>query len=461
MDIPPQIELLDGFDGYIDVMDINQPIPVTMEQITGDNPPAFVSLIVKNHSPKLQNLDDYLINGNFPQNLIDLNCDNNLLTFIPLLPEETEFLSCNSNLISNFTSLPGSLQYIYCNNNQLSLLPEELPEELVILSCKRNKLVSLPRLDNLENLMNLECSHNQLTVLPNLPVNGLITLNCSNNRLQGLPNLPENLRELNCYKNTIFGLPDLPPNLKKLNCSLNQINSFPILPNSIEKLNISNNPIIGSIANINLPSALKKYYCHNCQITDLPINLPPLLEDFKCDNNVINNLPAVLPNGLKRFNCSNNKLTVLPNLPDSLKELYCKGNNFDDESINKIVAFYQRAIDNGFPETSPTFQEELDYFQIHRSKTFINTFDQTPQGPKGQFITNKQRLKLKSNPIPGRAMRKIMAYGNLPYPPTNNKSNNNPLGGKTRKKKSYKLYNEVRNKVSKRRASRRKKSLKK
>ena len=451
MEIPHQIELLDGFDGYIDVFDINHPIPVTLEQITGGNPPMFVSLIVKNHSPKLQNLDPYLINGNFPQNLIDLNCDNNLLTLLPTLPEETEFLSCNNNLITNFTSLPGSLQYIYCNNNKLSVLPQDLPEELVVLSCKRNKLVSLPRLDNLENLMNLECSHNKLSVLPNLPVNDvvLITLNCSNNRLQGLPNLPENLIELNCYKNTIFGLPDLPPNLKKLNCSSNNINGLPILPATLEKLNISNNPIIGSIANINLPSTLKKYYCNNCQITDLALTLPPLLEDFKCDNNAINYLPAVLPNGLKRFNCSNNKLSVLPNLPDSLKELYCRGNNFNDESINKIIAFYQRAIDNGFPITNPTFQEELDYFQIHRSKTFINTFDQTPQGSKGQFITNKQGLKLKSNPIPGRAMRKIMAYGNLPYPPTNTKSNNNPLGGKTRKK------------VSKKRQTRRKKSLKK
>jgi hypothetical protein len=465
MEIPHQIELLDGFDGYIDVFDINHPIPVTMAQITGDNPPMFVSLIVKNHYPKLQNLDDYLINDHFPGNLIDLNCDNNLLTLLPPLPEEMEFLSCNNNLITNFTSLPGSLQYIYCNNNKLSVLPQ-LPEELVILSCKKNKLVSLPRLDNLENLLNLECSHNKLTVLPNLPVNdlGLTTLNCSNNRLQGLPNLPENLGELNCYKNSIYVLPNLPTNLKKLNCSFNQINSLSILPNNLEKLNISNNPIIGSIANISLPSALRKLYCHNCQITDLPPILPSLLEDFKCDNNAINNLPAVLPNGLKRFNCSNNGLTVLPHLPDSLRELYCRGNNFDDESINKIIAFYQRAIVNGFPITNPTFQEELDYFQIHRSKTFINTFDQTPQGSKGQFITNKQGLKLKSKPIPGRAMRKIMAYGNLPYPPTSNKSNNNPLGGKTRKhilKKSYKLYNEVRKKVSKRRGSTRKKSLKK
>jgi len=130
MDIPPQIELLEGFDGYIDVMDINQPIPVTMEQITGDNPPAFVSLIVKNHSPKLQNLDPYLINGNFPQNLIDLNCDNNLLTFIPLLPEETEFLSCNSNLISNFTNIANANSFF----SGLDSLLQNGPKSLVNIS---------------------------------------------------------------------------------------------------------------------------------------------------------------------------------------------------------------------------------------------------------------------------------------------------------------------------------------
>ena len=438
MEIPPQLELLEGFNGYIDVFDIAHPIPVTMEQMNL-NPPMFVSLIVKNQIPKLQNLDAFLINSHLPPNLIDLNCDDNLITILPQLPEDMEFLSCNNNLITNLVGLPDTLQYLYCNNNKLSLLPEILPHELVILSCNRNKLVSLPQLDNLINLMNLQCSHNQLSFLPNFFIGevDLSTLNCSHNRLQGLPILPGNLRELNCYKNSIFGLPDLPANLIKLNCSYNQINGIPVLPASLEKLNISYNPIIGSIANIILPNSLKKFYCHNCQITNLPETLPNLLEDFKCANNAINYLPN-LPNGLKRFNCSNNNLTVMPDLPDSLRELYCRGNTFNDESINKIIAFYQNAIANGFPNTKPTFQEELDYFQIHRSKTFINAFAETPQGTKGQFISNNQGNKLKATSIPGRSMRKIMAYGNLPYPP----AKKNPLGGQTKKninKKSKKL----------------------
>jgi Leucine-rich repeat (LRR) protein len=438
---------LPDFNGYIDVFDIGNPIPVTMEQITGNNPPMFVSLIVKNHIPKLENLNAFLINGQLPPNLIDLDCRNNSISSLPPLPEGMEYLSCDDNLITNLISLPPSLQYLYCNNNQLTSLPKVLPEDLVILSCNGNQLVSLPQLDNLENLMNLECSHNQLSNLPDLPENdvGLNTLNCSYNILQGLPNLPNNLSELNCSNNSIFALTDLPASLKKLNCSYNQINGLSVLPDTLEKLNISYNPIIGSISNIILPASLKKFYCHYCQITELPTTLPNSMIDFKCSNNSIISLPN-LPNRLKRLNCSNNNLTVMPDLPDSLRELYCRGNNFDEQSINKIIAFYQRAIKNGF---KPSFQEELDYFQINRSKTFINAFGQFPQGEKGQTVSIGPGIAVKQKPFPGKAMKNILEKADLPLPPGN-------LGG-TKKRRVFKKKRTFK----KRKTCKRKKTLKK
>lgn len=427
----PQMNL-PNFNGYIDVFDIGHPIPVTIADITGPNPPMFLSLIVKNHLPPLQNLNAFLINGQLPPNLIDLDCRNNQISNLLPLPEGMEYLSCDDNLIINLPILPNTLQYLYCNNNEIVSLQENLPEELVDLFCNGNNLVSLPQLENLENLMNLSCSHNQLSNLPDLPNNnlGLRTLNCSHNSLQALPELPNNLTELNCTFNQIFVLPDLPANLIKLYCSNNQINDLPNLPATLESLYISHNNIIGSIANIILPESLRKFYCNNCQISDLPTTFHNRLKYFNCSNNDIESLPNVLPNRLKIFNCSNNNLTVMPDLPNSLRELHCRGNHFDDISINKIIAFYNRAIASNFPQTIPSFQEELDFFQINRSKTFINAFGQFPQGEKGQTLSIGPGIAVKSKPFPGKAMKNILEKADLPLPPGN-------LGG-TKKKKTYK-----------------------
>ena len=442
---PPQLDLLQNFNGYVDVFDIFHPIPVTMEQMVG-NPPMFVSLTVKDQNPKLVNFDAYLINGHFPENLIDLDCDKNLIEVIPPLPDGIELLSCNTNNISNLSVLPDSLQYIYCDDNQLSSLPQPLPRELVQLTCNENNLNSLPNLNDLQNLKHLECNDNQLTQLPvfyesNDTASGLSELECAHNLLLQLPNLPSSLTKLNCSYNQIHVLPDLPTNLTKLNCSFNQLFGLPNLNVNLRKLNCASNPIIGSLANIVLPDSLRYFYCFNCQITNFPPTLPPRLKEFMCSHNPLVSLPN-LPDTLKILNCTDNGLTVLPDLPNSLRVLFCRGNNFDDQSINKIIAFYQRAIRDNYRVTNPTFQEELDYFQRNRTKTFYNTFAQNPIGQKGLKVDDGSGIPFRPKPIPSRAMENILVKAGLPLPPGN-------LGG-TKKRKVSKRSKTRRRKVSKR-----------
>ena len=256
---------------------------------------------------------------------------------------------------------------------------------------------------------------------------------------------------MNCSKNNIFVLPSLPENLIDLNCFYNKINNIPVLPIHLETLNISHNPIIGSISNINLPSTIVNFYCHNCQITDLPSNLPHNLKNFKCSENQISSLPTVLPNSLEKLNCSNNNLSVLPDLPNSLLELHCRHNKFDDESINKILGFYQRAINEGFQETTPSFEEELAYFQIPRSQTLINAFGQQPQHQPQSLQArniNKKVVTLKKKTIPNRSMLNISEYAGIPYPPPS-KNKSNPKGGKTKKKnKKIRKSNKIKTKKS-------------
>uniref|UniRef100_A0A6C0KPR1 Uncharacterized protein n=1 Tax=viral metagenome TaxID=1070528 RepID=A0A6C0KPR1_9ZZZZ len=85
-------------------------------------------------------------------------------------------------------------------------------------------------------------------------------------------------------------------------------------------------------------------------------------------------------------------------------------------------------IKNNYPRTMPTFQQELDFFQIPRSQTFINAFGQTPQHSKGQNISIDNNISVKKSSLPGQAMQNIFESAGLPYPPKK-------IGGKKKSKK--------------------------
>ena len=126
----------------------------------------------------------------------------------------------------------------------LTTLPDNLPQNLKLLSCHNNQLTTLP--DNLpQSLKELICGWNQLTILPdNLPQN-LKILSCHNNQLTTLPdNLPQCLQHLNCSYNRLTTLPNnLPQNLENLYCSNNQLTILPNLPTSLICINLQNNPL--------------------------------------------------------------------------------------------------------------------------------------------------------------------------------------------------------------------------
>ena len=118
----------------------------------------------------------------------------------------------------------------------------------------------------------------------------------------------------------------LPDSLEVLNCSINNLNTLPRLPNSLNELIVN--------------------------------------------NNLISNIPNLPPN-LEILDCTNNSLTSLPAFPDSLRQLYCRGNQLDEETISRVIQFYQKAIENNYPviPNHPTFKEELDFFSTRTSIT--------------------------------------------------------------------------------------------
>jgi hypothetical protein len=144
-----------------------------------------------------------------------LNCNNNKLVSLPVLPETLKILNCSRNNLTSLPTLPPNLKIFSCSENNLTSLPK-LPENIKMLYCNNNKLTSLPDLPT--NLDLLNCSSNKLTSLPILP-DSLEMLFCCANELTSLPILSSKLQALYCGNNKLMYLPDLPKNLLTLNCN--------------------------------------------------------------------------------------------------------------------------------------------------------------------------------------------------------------------------------------------------
>jgi len=244
--------------------------------------------------------------------LTSLNCGNNQLAVLPLLPLGLSYLNLQSNQFTVLPELPDGLTSLNCRSNQLTVLPE-LPGGLTILVCSYNQLTVLPELPN--GLTEFSCYSNQLTVLPELP-NGLTELNCHSNQLTVLPELPDGLTEFSCYSNQLTVLPELPDGLTSLLCRSNQLTVLPELPNGLTEFSCYSNQLT---VLPELPNGLTEFSCYSNQLTVLP-ELPDGLTSLYCFSNQLTVLPE-LPNGLTLLDCFSNQFTVLPDLPVSLTTL--------------------------------------------------------------------------------------------------------------------------------------------
>jgi Leucine-rich repeat (LRR) protein len=272
------------------------------------------------------------------KNLRSLDCHDNNLTDLSLLPSSLKWLNCNNNFLTSSVILPPSLEYFSCWLNQMTSLPN-LPSSLVSLSCWMNQLTNLPTLptslqvldanyNHITNLPSLtasltflSCSSNDLTNLPTLPTSIKI-LRCDNNLLTTLPNIPNSLTELNCNDNLLTSLPSLPSTLKILGCANNPIANLASFPLSLQDLNCSSNQLTFLPS---LPSSLQNLTCYNNSLTTLP-TLPSSLYNLDCRSNSLTSLPSLTPM-LIYLLCDYNQLTSIPSLPYSLTSLRCSNNN--------------------------------------------------------------------------------------------------------------------------------------
>ena len=364
---------------------------ITMEDVRNNNYKGHLMLYVENS--KLDNLNDYLINGEFPKSLVIINCSKNNLQELPELPEDLLALNCSYN---NLQEIPDSIEKcswmkrLNCSNNNLETL--------------RIPLSFVENFDNWKShgdeedvfLAHLNCSFNKLTKLPDdIP---------SGDR-QIMNKLPHCLETLICNNNLITSLPELlPMSVKHLNCSFNSLTSIPIL---------INNPISPE----STMNGLLFFYCYDNEITQLP----------------------ELPNDIKFLNCSNNKLTTLPNLPNDLNFLNCQGNDYDDESMIIIIDFCTKALKNPrkYNQINPSIKELFKYYtsiREHRAKVFREPFTETAGDftqESGKTIQKGNKASFKPKPIPEGSIIDILEFANLPTPPPPPRKN---IGGKKNRK---------------------------
>jgi hypothetical protein len=299
--------------------------------------------------------------------------------------------------------------------------PIEEVEDLGLIVKNRN-LTSLDQfLPFPNNLGSITCSHNNLEELPDTIPDSVTLIDCDYNKLNELPRLPHQLFSLSCSHNNLIRLPDIYDmyDFQMLDCTNNKIVELP-----------------------ELPSSLRQVECHHNNLTKLP-ELPDKLEILECQNNEITVLPN-LPSGLTKLDCYDNKLISLPELPNSLKILFCRNNYFDEETLERIIAFYEKSIREKYRNTEPTIEEELEYFKKELEKIKI------PKSVSTALSLDQQRVQIPRDNLPN-----ILEYADLPTPKYNKtagkrqliknkktkKRNNNAKTRKINKKKMYKNKN--------------------
>ncbi len=152
---------------------------------------------------------------------------NQMNTSSTLVTTTTHSIICGSMSIANLSGVQyfTSLSYLDCHNNLLTTLPM-LPNSLTYLNCSFQNNGVMPYL---------------LSSLPALPTS-LTYLNCRYNVLTSLPSLPASLNYLDCGWNNLTSIPSLPNSIQTVFTGTNNIACFPTFPNSIDTLAIDPNP---------------------------------------------------------------------------------------------------------------------------------------------------------------------------------------------------------------------------
>ncbi len=171
--------------------------------------------------------------------------DFDIQSYLDNLPDDVLVINLEKRKLNNIPSLVRftKLVELNCKNNKLKFLPE-LPKSLQVLNCAHNVITLLSDLP--DGLKELDCAFNSIEKIARLP-NDLTKFICNDNLLTSLPNLPANLSMLNCSFNKLLCLPILPKKLLHLYCSSNELEFLPVIPDSCTDIRYSLNPFVSEV----------------------------------------------------------------------------------------------------------------------------------------------------------------------------------------------------------------------
>lgn len=241
-------------------------------------------------------------------NLVNLDCDGNLLTELDLSGlERLEYLDCCYNKIKSL-NISGckSLQQVYCYMNEIETILHDGCDNLAFFQAYKNHLTTLD-MSNKPNLVYFDVLFNSLreVKIDNCPKLKYVAVGNNNLTSLSLKGLPE-LSSLGCHQNNIANL-DLSelPKLSFLEC-----------------------------------------YTNNISTLDLTAN--PDITYFACQNNLISELKFDNLKALRKFDCSNNRLTGSLDLSKhtALTSAICGGNKFTAISVTACTALTELSCEN-------------------------------------------------------------------------------------------------------------------
>ena len=157
-------------------------------------------------------LNDNHINvlENLPPNLQILSIINNDLNNIQNLPTTLKKLDISENNIIHLNNLPNSLIKINASDNIIESI-DKFPIRIEYVTINNNNLQELPDLSNNTNLISLECTNNKLNILPIFPdTESLEFLDFRNNNLTTTTNIPELIDNLNLLGNPLESISVIP-----------------------------------------------------------------------------------------------------------------------------------------------------------------------------------------------------------------------------------------------------------
>lgn len=138
-------------------------------------------------------------------------------------------------------------------------------------------------------------------------------------------------RILHIEGNDVTSIEAFPENVNTISIYNTDVEVLPELPDGLEQLVVKNNFFIKDLPN--LPTSLRRLYCNNNSLQKLP-KLPYGLLVLVCKSNVLKEIPY-LPETLILFNCSDNR---------HLNKLYSKTLN---EILDKqIILLRKKKLQN-------------------------------------------------------------------------------------------------------------------